>query len=179
MWRSLGNWETEYYGWFQIVYRRGCRRHLGCRPREPSARPGHHWTGSMLVTDSASRRRCSVLLQHTSWQHQHLCMSVPEILDYWSLPITIATRSEESMKVFNMIRKYSSFIQVKMIRILCFVWYIKYIKVQEVYTIHIHFSQILWMLFGIQHNPPTIVGITKWVKVNDSTMSLFSPEEEP
>ena len=137
MWRSLGNWETEYYGWFQIVYRRGCRRHLGCRPREPSARPGHHWTGSMLVTDSASRRRCSVLLQHTSWQHQHLCMSVPEILDYWSLPITIATRSEESMKVFNMIRKYSSFIQVKMIRILCFVWYIKYIKVQEVYTIHI------------------------------------------
>ena len=47
------------------------------------------------------------------------------------------------MKVFNMIRKYSSFIQVKMIRILCFVWYIKYIKVQEVYTIHIHFPQIL------------------------------------
>ena len=55
------------------------------------------------------------------------------------------------MKVFNMIRKYSSFIQVKMIRILCFVWYIKYIKVQEVYTYTSHKYCECYLAFSTTH----------------------------
>lgn len=47
-----------------------------------------------------------------------------------------------------------------MIRVLCSVWYIKYIKVQEVYSIHLlHFSQShkysVIGLFGIQAHPTT------------------------